>query len=67
METAQRMVDEYWETKKEDTTERAGGVNENSGLSPTDNISIDSILKLKENRNITFSNRDSSGRQLTEE
>ena len=40
METAQRMVDEYWETKKEDTTERAGGVNNNSGLSPTDDVSI---------------------------
>ena len=53
--------------KNRDTAERAGGVNENSSLSPTDNISIDSILKLKENRNITFSNRDSSGRQLTEE
>ena len=31
------------ENKKGDTAERAGGVKNNSGLSPTDNVSMNSI------------------------
>lgn len=49
----QMIIDE-----KRDTAERAGGVENNSGLSPTDNVSIDII---PDNSNTVKGNSDSTG------
>ncbi len=50
-----------FDIKKEDTTERAGGVNENSGLSPTDDVSTSIIPDSTEKSN---SNSKKSSQRL---